>query len=204
MVFVFLFLFIFPFGALFRPVRISKIFAFLPWLWALSSDIGAGPVWCTLLFGNLKGRRHLRCKKDLLFAVLCVRYVALRSGSVSQTTMLLRLSRPYSYDPRPISKKAKKIRYPNQSSCQTKRKDKIEMRKWTYMDMTHFITFQTIGSVRTLPELFANGWCLFCYAAGAGCCSYCSSNCSRMLRIAAYRSFFKSSMPTGLWFKMTL
>ena len=108
------------------------------------------------------------------------------------------------WDTLPISKKAKKIRYPNQSSCQTKRKDKIEMRKWTYMDMTHFITFQTIGSVRTLPELFANGWCLFCYAAGAGCCSYCSSNCSRMLRIAAYRSFFKSSMPTGLWFKMTL
>ena len=44
-------------------------------------------------------------KEYLLFAVLCVRYVALRSGSVSQTTMLLRLSRPYSYDPRPISKK---------------------------------------------------------------------------------------------------
>ena len=47
-------------------------------------------------------------KEHLLFAVLCVRYVALRSGSVSQTAMLLRLSRPYSYDPRPISKKAKK------------------------------------------------------------------------------------------------
>ena len=47
-------------------------------------------------------------KKICFFAVLCVRYVALRSGSVSQTTMLLRLSRPYSYDPRPISKKAKK------------------------------------------------------------------------------------------------
>ena len=46
-------------------------------------------------------------KEYLLFAVLCVRYVALRSGSVSQTTMLLRLSRPYSYDPRPISKKLK-------------------------------------------------------------------------------------------------
>ena len=45
-------------------------------------------------------------KEHLLFAVLCVRYVALRSGSVSQTTMLLRLSRSYSYDPRPISKKA--------------------------------------------------------------------------------------------------
>ena len=40
--------------------------------------------------------------------MLCVRYVALRSGSVSYTAMLLRLSRPYSYDPRPISKKAKK------------------------------------------------------------------------------------------------
>ena len=35
-------------------------------------------------------------KEYLLFAVLCVRYVALRSGSVFQTTMLLRLSRPYS------------------------------------------------------------------------------------------------------------
>ena len=47
-------------------------------------------------------------KTSLLFEVLCVRYVALRSGSVSQTTMLLRLSRPYSYNPRPISKKEKK------------------------------------------------------------------------------------------------
>ena len=47
-------------------------------------------------------------KEHLLFAVLCVRYVALRSGSVSQTTMLLRLSRPYSYDPRPPAKKLKK------------------------------------------------------------------------------------------------
>jgi len=34
--------------------------------------------------------------------------VALRSGSVPYTAMLLRLSRPYSYDPRPISKKPKK------------------------------------------------------------------------------------------------
>ena len=48
----------------------------------------------------------LALQKYLFFAVLCMRYVALRSGSVSQTTMLLRLSRPYSYDPRPISKKA--------------------------------------------------------------------------------------------------
>ena len=47
-------------------------------------------------------------KVSYLFATLCVRYVALRSGSVSHTAMLLRLSRPYSYDPRPISKKAKK------------------------------------------------------------------------------------------------
>ena len=47
-------------------------------------------------------------KVYFLFAVLRVRYVALRSGSVSQTAMLLRLSRPYSYDPRPISKKAYK------------------------------------------------------------------------------------------------
>jgi hypothetical protein len=44
----------------------------------------------------------------LLFAMLCVRYVALRSGSVSQTTMLLRLSRPYSYNPRPNAKKLEK------------------------------------------------------------------------------------------------
>ena len=36
-------------------------------------------------------------KGNLLFAVLCVRYVALRSESVSQTTMLLRLSRPCNF-----------------------------------------------------------------------------------------------------------
>ena len=47
-------------------------------------------------------------KVYFLFAVLCVRYVALRSGSVSQTAMLLRLSRPYSYDPRPNAKKSEK------------------------------------------------------------------------------------------------
>ena len=56
-------------------------------------------------------------KVPYLFATLCVRYVALRSGSVSHTAMLLRLSRPYSYDPRPISKKAKKIRKSNQLAC---------------------------------------------------------------------------------------
>ena len=75
-------------------------------------------------------------KEHLLFAVLCVRYVALRSGSVSQTTMLLRLSRPYSYDPRPISKKALKIRYPNQPSCQPKRQNKIENMKIDCFDRT--------------------------------------------------------------------
>ena len=62
-------------------------------------------VWDTLPLR--KARRHIALQKEhLLFAVLCVCYVALRSGSVSQTAMLLRLSRPYSYEPRPISKKA--------------------------------------------------------------------------------------------------
>ena len=68
-------------------------------------------------------------KVSYLFATLCVRYVALRSGSVPYTAMLLRLSRPYNYDPRPISKKALKIRYPNQPSCQPKRQNKIETTK---------------------------------------------------------------------------
>ena len=75
-------------------------------------------------------------KEYLLFAVLCVRYVALRSGSVSQTTMLLRLSRPYSYDPRPISKKVLKIRYSNRPACLTKRQKEIEYTKRTFLDMT--------------------------------------------------------------------
>ena len=75
-------------------------------------------------------------KVYLLFAMLCVRYVALRSGSVSQTTMLLRLSRPYSYDPRPISKKVLKIRYSNRPACLTKRQKEIEYTKRTFLDMT--------------------------------------------------------------------
>ena len=66
-IFDFMFLFSLYFEALYHLIRISKIFAFLPWLWALSSDIGARLVWCTLLFGNLKGRRHLRCKKCICF-----------------------------------------------------------------------------------------------------------------------------------------
>jgi len=65
-------------------------------------------------------------KKICFFAVLCVRYVALRSGSVSQTTMLLRLSRPYSYDPRPISKKAKKSDILTKRRVISKGKQKIE------------------------------------------------------------------------------
>ena len=68
-------------------------------------------------------------KTSLLFEVLCVRNVALRSGSVSQTTMLLRLSRPYSYDPRPISKKAKKSDILTKRRVISKGKKKIEPTK---------------------------------------------------------------------------
>ena len=67
-------------------------------------------------------------KDDQLFEVLCVRYVALRSGSVSQTTMLLRLSRPYSYDPRPISKKPKKSDILTSWRVNPKGNNKIEIR----------------------------------------------------------------------------
>ena len=73
-------------------------------------------------------------KVYFLFAVLCVRYVALRSGSVSQTAMLLRLSRPYSYDPRPIAKKHIKIRYPNRVACLAKIQNKSESRYKVYKD----------------------------------------------------------------------
>ena len=80
--------------------------AFLLLLWALSFDIGARPVLMYIAAGESLSPSPLALQKVfLLFEVLCVRYVALRSGSVPYTAMLLRLSRPYSYDPRPLAKK---------------------------------------------------------------------------------------------------
>ena len=78
-------------------------------------------------------------KEHLLFAVLCVRYVALRSGSVSQTAMLLRLSRPYSYEPRPISKKLKKSEILISRRVYPKKKKEIETQMKS-TNMTHLIS----------------------------------------------------------------
>ena len=63
-----MFLFLFIFWSTVSPDKnFWDFLLFCFWLWALSSDIGAGPVWCTLLFGNLKDRRHLHCKKSICF-----------------------------------------------------------------------------------------------------------------------------------------
>ena len=113
----FTFLFDFPFGALFRLLRISKIFSFFALIMGALIWYRGKTCLMYIAVWESQSPSPLALQKCLFFAVLCVRYVALRSGSVSQTTMLLRLSRPYSYDPRPISKKPKKSRNSNQPSC---------------------------------------------------------------------------------------
>ena len=125
----FTFLFDFPFGALFRLLRISKIFCFFALIMgALIWYRGKTCLMYIAVWESLSPSPLALQKKICFFAVLCVRYVALRSGSVSQTTMLLRLSRPYSYDPRPISKKAKKSDI--LTSRRVNPKDKTKLKTW--------------------------------------------------------------------------
>ena len=100
-------LFFVSFEALLRLLRISKIFAFCSY-YGRSHLIGAKAWLMYIAVWESQSPSPLALQKtSLLFEVLCaLRGFAKRN--VSQTTMLLRLSRPYSYDPRPISKKAKK------------------------------------------------------------------------------------------------
>ena len=101
------FLFMLSFRALSRQIRITMFFCFFALIMgALIWYRGkASPdVHCCL--GSLSPSPLALQKMICFFEVLCVRYVALRSGSVPYTAMLLRLSRPYSYDPRPPAKKA--------------------------------------------------------------------------------------------------
>ena len=96
------------FQILYHPVRISMNFCFFALLWgALIWYRGKASPDVHCCQGSLSPSPLALQKMICFFEVLCVRYVALRSGSVPCTAMLLRLSRPYSYEPRPHAKKHK-------------------------------------------------------------------------------------------------